>query len=102
MKVMVKLTSKEVADLQYPVVIESWKHVMGPHKCGSKRRLYESTFTETERDKIAKWHAVFYKWHVGGGGSAYGLGGGVPQDVVMSPEDLIWLQSKVIPFFANI
>jgi hypothetical protein len=88
---MVQLTSNEVNELQYQVVVEMWKHV---EQSGSKRRLYTATFDETEREKIRRWYTNFYKWY---------LVTGVPHDgVVMSPCTLLWLRTKVIPFFGQL
>jgi hypothetical protein len=91
MKAMVQLTSDEVNALQYQVVVEMWKHI---EQSGSKRRLYASTFDENERAKIKRWYTNFYKWYLVTGIPASG--------VVMSPQTLLWLQTKVIPFFGGL
>jgi hypothetical protein len=89
MKAMVALDREEMNGLQYPVVVEMWKHI----ESGSGRRKYLATFNESERAKIKLWYEKFYGWH---------LRSGLPESVVMSPDTLLWLQTKVIPFFGQL
>jgi hypothetical protein len=90
MKAMVALDRDDMNQLQYPVVVEMWKHI---EQSGSKRRKYLATFTESERAKIKFWYEKFWGWH---------LRSGLPESVVMSPATLLWLQTKVIPFFGQL
>jgi hypothetical protein len=90
MKAMVSLSREEINLLQYPVVVEMWRRISQP---GSKRRLWLVTFNENERALAAEWCKKFYQWH---------LITGVPESVVMSPNTLLWLRTKLIPFFGQL
>jgi hypothetical protein len=90
MKAMVQLDRDELNQLQYPVVVEMWKHI---ESSGSKRRLYLKEFDESERAKVRHWYERFYDWY---------LRRGTPESVVMSPNTLLWLQNKMIPFFGQL
>jgi hypothetical protein len=86
---MVSLDREEINSLQYPVVVEMWKHI----KDGRGRRLWHKEFDEAERTKAVDWCKKFYLWH---------LVTGVPESVVMSPQTLLWLRTKLIPFFGQL
>lgn len=90
MKMMVQLNSDELNALQYPVVVEMWKHI---EQSGSKRRLWLKSFNEAEREKARHWYRMFYDWY---------LRKGTPQSQVMSPSTLMWLENKMIPFFGGL
>jgi hypothetical protein len=88
MKAMVQLSKDEVSQLQYPVVVETWKRRLTI----SNKRKWLATFSETERTLAEEVYKQFYHWHIFSG----------PTAVVMSPEKLVWIQTKLIPFFANL
>lgn len=89
MKAMVQLSSHEVSDLQYPVVVERW---MRRDQGIKNRKAWLSTFTEDERALAMEVYKQFYRWYIFSG----------PTTAVMSPAKLIWIRNKLIPFFAKL
>jgi len=90
MECMVKLSRDEINALQYPVVVEMWKHVVDQ---GSKRRLWLAEFNSVERVRAAKWYQRFCRWY---------LVTGAPDHVVIHPRTLLWLRHRLIPFFGTL
>ena len=89
MDVMLKLTHEETTNLQYPVVVEMWKH----KDTGIKnKKAWMETFTEEERTKATEWYKIFYSWY---------LYTGSPRPVI-DPQTYLWLQNKLIPFFGSL
>jgi hypothetical protein len=75
------------------VVVESWDHVVGREKSGSKNRKYLAAFTEKERKKIGSWKALYWKWEMRSGYPYKG--------VTMTPETYHLLK-RAADFFATI
>lgn len=44
----------------YPVIVEGWDK----KKHGRHKRAWEATFTQAERNKIARYYGRFYKWYL--------------------------------------
>lgn len=89
MEVMVKLSRAEVNALQYQIVVEMWKNKDAGVK---NKNAWLTTFSEEERKLAETWYKTFYGWY---------LYSGTPEPV-MSPKMYLWLQNKLIPYFANL
>ena len=86
--VYIELDSKEIRDLGYPIMVESWGH----KNFGRGRREYLARYSEQERKKLGEWHSKFYRWY---------LVKGPPQTLRIKPETFRFLQ-EAIDFFASI
>jgi hypothetical protein len=82
----------ELMDLQYGVIIESWRNVM---QCGSKRRKYLNAFTAEERKVIERYYKIYSRWFFGVNGS------GIPERHAMSINNYN-LMLRAANFFANV
>ena len=88
LKCEIVLDRDELNSMGYPVVVEMWDKVMGSM---SRRRKYQETFTESERVTIAKYHRIFYNWH---------LIKGTPESAAFS-GDVYELLQKACNFFGG-
>lgn len=89
MKMMLQFNHDELNQFGYPVIVESWQRVQGSM---SHRRKYHETFTEKERDVIARYHRIFYGWY---------LRTGTPESATMS-VDTYNLIVRACNFFGGI
>lgn len=89
MRMKVSLYRNEINQLQYPVVVEMWKHISFS---GSKQRKYHAEFNENERRIIRDYYNRFYDWY---------LRTGTPEEVSMFPETLKLLK-RAINFFGTL
>jgi len=71
----------------YAVIVECWEK----KNYGRVRRAWLETFSEAERNKLAKWYGKLYKWH---------LVSGVPAQVGLDTKTLELL-IKAANFFAQ-
>ena len=74
--------------VNYPVIVEAWDK----RKAGRARREYVATFTESQRDTIARYYKKFHDWY---------LVRGTPQKVMIRPGTIELLQ-RAVAFFASI
>jgi hypothetical protein len=56
------------------------------------RTAWNTTFSEAEQKKAEQVYKQFHQWYIFSG----------PTVTVMSPETLVWIKTKLIPFFANL
>ena len=86
---LIELGNKELDDLQTPIIVEMWKQ----KNHGSKRRKYNETFTEKEREKIQYYYKLFYNW--------YRIEG-TPQPHRFKSIKNVHLIKRVVAFFATL
>lgn len=91
-RVMITVSSEELASLQYPIVVEGWDKCVGFHAHGKSRRQWLENFTPKERKKAGRLHAKFYEWH---------LRTGPPQTAIMNIETVLFI-NKLVDFFAQV
>ena len=87
-KPCIRIDRETINAMQYPVVVEGWRHIM---PMGGKRKLWFAEFSShLERIRASVWHQKFYDWY---------LVSGTPESLKLEQNTYVWLTTRLIPFF---
>lgn len=89
MKLVLSFSRNELSMLGYPVIVERWDK----RREGKGRRRWLAEFTEPERNLLARYCTLFYKWY---------LVSGAPEEFTFRRLTTIELIRKASAFFASI
>lgn len=89
MRLVMAFNRDDLNALDFPIIVEAWNKRLS----GRAKRLWLSTFTQPERNKLDKLHTLFYGWY---------LRTGTPDEYLFRKGSTIDLIKRAVTFFATL